>query len=289
MAADRSPSSYLRRAFLNVYNLSLVGGAATVAALGHNYVAGALAFGVEALWLVFGPDLAPFRRYVDRQARDERIKTENQQRQKTTNSLPEREWARAKALDTLRNDIERDMQQNPSFQAMLLQVELDKLDQLQSSFVNLASACVRAETYLSSADVKELQRQTDAQHRLEETLSDPQARELARKNAQVLEKRQAMLQDIRNFLARGRGQMTLIENSVRLLRDQVLTMASPDQLGDQLDDLLNGIEAVSSSAKEQDLVLARLESEPATAAVAAPVSAPAAVDVAPDVPQRERS
>ena len=36
---------------------------------------------------------------------------------KLMESLPEREWARAKALDALRREIERDMQHNPSFQA----------------------------------------------------------------------------------------------------------------------------------------------------------------------------
>jgi len=40
--------------------------------------------------------------------------------------------------------------------------------------------------------------------------------------------------------------MNLIENSVRLLRDQVLTMASPEQLGDQLDDLITGVEAIQA-------------------------------------------
>ena len=67
------------------------------------------------------------------------------------------------------------------------------------------------------------------------------------KNAAVLEKRLATIQDIQNFLARARGQMNLIENTVRLLRDQALTMTSPGQLTEQLDDLLTGVEAVQQT------------------------------------------
>jgi hypothetical protein len=38
------------------------------------------------------------------------------------------------------------------------------------------------------------------------------------------------------------------------LRDQVLTMASPSQLGEQLDDLLTGVDAIQATAKDhQDL------------------------------------
>ena len=59
-------------------------------------------------------------------------------------------------------------------------------------------------------------------------MSDPAVRELAEKNGEVLKKRLATIKDIETFLARARGQMNLIENSVRLLRDQALTMTSPE-------------------------------------------------------------
>ena len=65
MADDSDKPSYLRAAFMNVYNLSLLGGALTASAVTGEYVLGALAAGAEALWLLFGPDLRPFRRAVD--------------------------------------------------------------------------------------------------------------------------------------------------------------------------------------------------------------------------------
>ena len=66
--------------------------------------------------------------------------------------------------------------------------------------------------------------------------------------------------------------MNLIENSVRLLRDQVLTMASPDQLGDQLDDLIVGVDAIQASARENEAILSKIVMEPL--APVSPVNAP---------------
>lgn len=254
--------SYLKAAFANVYNLTALGSAMAAAALTGEYVLGAVALGVEALWLLWGPDFKPFKRAVDRMHREEKEKAEQARVQRLLELLPPREWDRAKALDQLRRDIKRDMEQNPSFQALLLQVELDKLSQLYADFVSLAHACTRAEAYLAGTDPRDVNRQIEVQRNLEKSLKDVTAQELARKNRQVLERRLITITEIQNFLARARGQMNLIENSVRLLRDQVLTMASPEQLGDQLDDLITGVEAIQESAKEHQAILEKLDLPP---------------------------
>ena len=254
--------SYLKVAFANAYNLTALGSALAAATLTGEWVIGAVAVGLEALWLLWGPDLKPFRRVVDQQHREAKEKAEASRVQKLLEMLPPREWDRAKALDQLRKDIRRDMEQNPSFQAMMLAVELDKLTHLYSDFVSLASGCTRAEAYLAGTDPRDVNRQIEVQKNLEKSLRDAAAQELARKNRQVLERRLSTISEIQNFLARARGQMNLIENSVRLLRDQVLTMASPEQLGEQLDDLIHGVEAIQESAREHEAILARLDVAP---------------------------
>ncbi|MBL8950841.1 MAG: hypothetical protein JNK82_08700 [Myxococcaceae bacterium] len=260
--AEGKAKSYLRSAFLNIYNLSMFGGAMVAAAATGEYVLAAAAVGLEAVWLLFGPDLKPFRRAVDQANREEREKEDRARVQKLMESLPERDWQRAKALDELRREIERDMQHNPSFQAILLQSELDKLSQLHQSFVHLANACARAETYLSALDPRELERQLKAQEAITQKMTDPQVKDLAQKNIDVIRKRQSTIGEIENFLARARGQMNLIENSVRLLRDQALTMTSPNQLGEQLDDLLTGVEALQASTKETEAIFSGMQMQP---------------------------
>lgn len=268
--------SYLKAAFANVYNLSLLGGALFASVATGEYTIAAVALGAEAMWLLFGPDSKLFQRSVDRMAREDAEKADRERVQKMMEKLPEREWARAHALDELRREIERDMQHNPSFQAILVQTEVAKLQQLHSAFVNLASACVRAETYLSASDPRDLQKQINVQEGVEKSVNDETAKQIARKNIEVLHRRIETIKEIQNFLARARGQMNLIENSVRLLRDQVLTMGSPAQLGEQLDDLITGVEAIQQTAKENDDLFGVIKMDPI-----APISTDASAVAAP--------
>ena len=247
--------NYLKAAFVNAYNLSLLAGAAFASLATGDWLIGVAAAGVEALWLVLGPDFAPFKRAVRESERKERDKADRERVDKLMAELPERDWQRAKALDELRREVERDMANNPSFHAILLQTELDKLSQLHQSFVKLAHACRRAETYLQAVDLRELDRQLKAQETMAEKMADAAVRELAAKNGEVLRKRIATIKDIEIFLARARGQMNLIENSVRLLRDQALTMTSPEALTEQLDDLLTGVDAVQQSVKDAESLI----------------------------------
>ena len=251
---DERPN-FLKAAFLNVYNLSLLGGAGLAALATQDWLVGVGALALEALWLVVGPDLKPFQRAVKEGARQEREKIEQARVQSLLSELAGRDFQRAKALEELKLEIERDIANNPTFSAILLRTELEKLGQLYQSFVKLAAACQKSETYLGTVSDKELTRQLEAQQALEKNHTDPALVELAKKNAQVLQKRVDAVRDIRTFLQRARGQMNLIENSVRLLRDQALTMTSPDQLTEQLDGLLNSVDAVSQSVKDTDAIL----------------------------------
>lgn len=270
MSESRGTPNYLKAAFLNVYNLTLLGGAATAAALTGDWLIGLGALGLEALWLVLGPDLKPFQRAVREADRAEREKADRARVDALMAELPEREWQRAKALDELRREIERDMAHNPSFQAILLQTELEKLSQLHMSFVRLAHACRRAESYLQAVDVRDLERQLTTQQNIQQKMTDEAVRDLAVKNATVLQKRLETIKEIETFLARARGQMNLIENSVRLLRDQALTMTSPDQLTEQLDDLLTGVDAVQQSVKDAEALIGPRGGLEPVAPIAAP-------------------
>lgn len=247
--------NFLKAAFLNVYNLSLLGGAGLAAVATQDWLIGVGALALEALWLVVGPDLKPFQRAVNAQARKEREQLEAVRIEQLLSGLTGRDLQRATALKELKVEIERDIANNPTFSAVLLRSELEKLGQLYQSFVKLAAACLKSEEYLSTVSEKELTKQLEAQQALERNHQDPAVIELAAKNGQVLEKRLAAVRDIRTFLQRARGQMNLIENSVRLLRDQAQTMTSPSQLTEQLDGLLTSVEAVSESVKDTDAIL----------------------------------
>jgi hypothetical protein len=66
----------------------------------------------------------------------------------------------------------------------------------------------------------------------------------------VILKRMDKLREIQNYLGVARSQLDLIENSFRLIADQIVTMQSPSELSGQLDDLLDGVESIKQTAGE---------------------------------------
>jgi hypothetical protein len=136
------------------------------------------------------------------------------------------------------------MAQNPTFTRIVLEPELQKLDELNAAFVSLAVAASRAEAHVASPEAKGLEAQLEEARRAVDAAADETAKELATQNVSVLERRVQRLGDARTFSTRARAQMALIENSVRLLKDQALTLTDVTEVRGQLDDLLHGVDAL---------------------------------------------
>jgi hypothetical protein len=250
-----TPPKYGRAAFFNIYNLSLLGGALACAGLTQNWFLGLATAGLELVWMLVGPESHAFRRWVDRQRRAKWDAEAKKRLDQAIDSLPEREKGRVEALQAIREQILQEAKNNPSFAGALLELEFGKLDQLRDGFVGLATACVRAESHLAEIDLKDLGRQMEYQKRITQNTGDAQAKQIALRNIEVLQKRAEAIEDVHHFLTRARGQMTLIENTISLMRDQVITMQSPQQLAEPLDDLLRGVDAVRAAAQESDELL----------------------------------
>ena len=79
--------------------------------------------------------------------------------------------------------------------------------------------------------------------------------DIARKNLAVILKRFDKMKEIQHYLTLARGQLDLIENSFRLIADQIVTMQSPQELTGQLDELLDGVESIKQTAADTERIL----------------------------------
>ena len=68
--------------------------------------------------------------------------------------------------------------------------------------------------------------------------------------------------EIRRYLVVARGQLDLIENSFQLIADQIVTMHSPQELSGQLDELLDGVEAIRETTRDTEELIASVERMP---------------------------
>jgi hypothetical protein len=258
-ASEDAP--YARYAFLNPYNLSLlVGVGLTAAATGHWWLA-LCAGAMEVVWMLFAPDSKLLRRlWFDARWEEEKKFQVEERRERKFQQLAPVDQQRAFNLREQRKRIYQLAQDNPSLTVELLEPEMGKLDALYEDFIDLALTCGRAERHLGSFDVasmegtwKHYERQT------KEFKESDQRHQVAKKNLEVISQRMQRLEQVRKNLQTSRGQMDLMENSFRLLADEIVTVADPAELGAKLDDLRIGVQAIRESSQDEGALYAELE------------------------------
>ncbi len=256
---DKRP--YLKMAFSNPYNLSLLIGGVAASVLTLNPIPAVLALSAEGLWLLHAPESKTLRRLLwDPRFEKIRLVLEAQDRSQRMKGLTLEERQRVEGLFARQQDINRLAAENPSFTGDLLRGELVKTNKLADSFLEMALTCARYERYLDAIDFNALERDRDRWQQRAANEKAPQAeRDIAKKNFAVIMKRIEKLRDIKNYLGVARGQLDLIENSFQLIADQIVTMQSPAELSGQLDDLLDGVESIKQTAADTEKILNTME------------------------------
>jgi hypothetical protein len=256
-AVFASQPSYVKAAFLNPYNLSLLGGAAAASLVTLNPLPILGAVGLELLWLLWAPDSKRLRHLLwDPRFAKLKEAIEAEERGRRIAGLPGADRERVEALVARRKEIEQLAAQNPTFTGELLRAELVKTDRLVDAFVEMALTCGRYAAYLDSVDERVLARDVD-RYAAEVRRGDPedQRTEISQKNLAIVVKRQERMREIQHYLGVARGQLDLIENTFQLIADQIVTMQSPKELSGQLDELLEGVEAIKQSARDTEALL----------------------------------
>ena len=248
---------YLKFAFSNPYNLSLLLGGLAASVLTLNPVLAIATLGLEGIWLLHAPESKRLRHLLwDPQFDKLRKALAAQERAERLKNVGERERERVENLVARQEEIQVLAGRNPSFTGDLLRNELVKTDRLVDAFVDMAVTSGRYEEYLASVDLDGLDRDRARWER--EVRSgkegDPQV-DLARKNLSIILRRLDKMKEIQRYLTVARGQLDLIENSFQLIADQIVTMQSPQELSGQLNELLDGVESIRQTAVETEQIL----------------------------------
>lgn len=248
---------YLKYAFANPYNLTLLLGALAASALTLNPFLAIAALGLEGLWLLHAPESKLLKRILwDPKFEKIRQALEQQALEERLQTLPEHKRERVEYLVARQQEIRRLAAQNPSFTGELLRGELVKTGRLVEAFLEMSLTCARYEEYLGSVNLPELERDRQRWERAVGQAKEegPQV-EIAKKNLAIILKRQERLKEIQNYLGIAYGQLDLIENSFQLIADQIVTMQSPQELSGQLDELLDGVESIKQTAADTEKLL----------------------------------
>jgi hypothetical protein len=253
----RAQPPYLKFAFANAYNLSLLGGAlaASVATLNPLIAVGAL--GAEALWLLHAPGSRALQQLIwNKKLRAMCDELDQKELDRKIALLDTKGKSRVTAIVAEKKKIDALASSNPSFASDLLRDELSKSEILVRSFIDMAVTCARYERYLAGVDVKELAKEREAWDWRQNHAENDASKDIAAKNISIIDKRTKMIAQIRDYLSVARGQLDLIENTFALIADQIVTMQSPTELSGQLDELMTGVEAVQQASAYTEQLLA---------------------------------
>lgn len=250
----RTWKDYAGRLFNNVYNYTLLGGLATASALTGDWYLLVAGLGIEALFMLYAPDSKFMRKRIDAQIDREEALAAEEKRFALLSRLESYDRQRCRDLLSKQAEISKLAKENPSFGSELLQQEITKLQRLTDSFIDLSITATRYKDYLDREDIGDIEKQKRRYEQEIEHGKGP-AVDLAKKNLDVVLRRLVRLGEINDFVVRARRQLELIENSFGLLADQIVSMRSPQELAGQLDELIDGVEAVRETAREADKLM----------------------------------
>jgi hypothetical protein len=254
---------YARYAFLNPYNLSLLAGAGVAAAAtGHWWMAVCGVAG-EAMWMLFAPDSKLLQRtWFDKVWQESRADAVEEAFNTKLKQLEPMDQQRVLYLREQKKRIHQLAQENPSLTVDLMGEELAKLDGLLDDFMELALQCTRGERHIATIDVRSMENSWHLYRgQVEQMPEGDKRRAVAKKNMAVLEQRRNRWEELRKSAQTARGQMDLMENTFKLLGDEIVTMSSPEALGLRLDDLRIGVEAIREATVDEGDVYEELEEQ----------------------------
>ncbi|MFM7199711.1 MAG: hypothetical protein ACKO6N_02880 [Myxococcota bacterium] len=255
---------YLRAAVHNVYHYTVLAGGLAASALTLNPAPALLSLGLSGLWLSVGTSLPPFRKAVERQHAEAVAAYHRAILEHKLSLLPPEIREEFRQLEKLQMEIPTLLSRRPPDEQALLQEEFARLPSLLDDYLSLAQLWKEVRQYVDKADIDKLRVQLGAKRGGARNMKEGPAQAVALKNVEVLQARLERLQGLHEQAQVARQQMTLMLNTVALLRDQLVAPQKMPSVGGQLDTLLHGVEAAREALRSVEKLgdLAGLEEDP---------------------------
>jgi len=251
--------NYIKEALTEPINIWSMVGFASTAAYMQSWIPLAAGVATEAIYLVTVPAHSAYRRLVDRRERQRRLKEQNEQRETLVKGFDPREREAVEYLRWMKQQIYSDYKKfsgmdaasNPNFV---------KLESAWESFVDLLDMYRRRKNHLRSINRQAINNQSQQVER-QMSSADDYTRGVMEKNLNILRLRLRTYDEIERSVRRVEAELQSIENFFGLVRDQVVTMTSPEGLAAiDFESLLSSIEITRQVLEETAPVLSAIDS-----------------------------
>jgi hypothetical protein len=257
---DKEPKkrSIWSRAFWNQYNLILLGGVGLFAVATWSWLPLLVGAGAEALWMTLGADSRLFRHWASKQDKAEQRKLLWDRSQAMLATLKPGYIERYEELRDLAGEIDRLARENPSLEARLVQKEMDKLGQILQTFIEMAALHQRYGRFLVDNPERDMQRDIESAERALERESDREVKRGLQQSLALARKRLAQRGRIEATFRLLGVRMDTLEKSMRYLQSHIISIGRTEELSQEIQNLLAGVESVEALNLDIDQMVGRL-------------------------------
>ena len=253
--SDELNINYTREAFMNPINLGVL----LVSTLTAFFMSGmgdissmllTTVFGLELMYLGIVPKLPRFRKKLELKKIKERHAANNEK--ELFQSLDNKSQKRFLVLKHLAKLVQENFEKLPYSSQGLLDNIGKKIDELLGNYLTLLDLIKRYEVYLNTSLESNLKEEVKRQiEEIKELESEKLKRTKARRVA-IMQKRLKKFSVAKEKYLVCETHLETIEDAVRYIYEQSMTMSNPEEIGFQLDNLLTEVEETSQLIDDLD-------------------------------------
>ena len=247
--------NFTREAFLHPLNMGML----FIATLSAFFVSDmglvpniifSMAFGVELVYLGTVPRLPRFKKQV----RLKKLKQRDNEMQDrdTFQQLDEESRKRFLVLKHLSELIEENFDKLPYSSQGLLDNIRKKMDNLLSNYLNLLDVNQRYEKYVYEPLEDSLKKEIQEEEQVLEEIESDRLKDTKRRRIGILKKRLKKFSNAKEKYMICQTHLQTIEDAIRYIYEQSMTMNNPEEIGFQLDNLLHEVEDTSQIIDDLD-------------------------------------
>ncbi|MDF1564781.1 MAG: hypothetical protein P1V51_17195 [Deltaproteobacteria bacterium] len=250
--ASGPPARYVSRALVHPANIGAVAavvGAVTV--LGSPLLLAA-GIALELAYLAIVPRLGVFRAAVDGQRQQKRREDREQAEQEVYEGLSANQQQTYDALKALREGIQKNYKRFGRGMPAMASQSMVQIDVLLSSFLRLLDQLNAYRRHLGATGQVSLERELEELKRDLETEENPRLREIKERRVRIMGQRlerYARGEENREVISH---QLAAIEDLLRLVHEQSLTLRDPADVSHHLDSLVAEVEETENTVREME-------------------------------------
>ena len=255
MSSEKENVNFTKEAFLHPVNLVclLVG---TITALVFNEMGSiadtilTMTFGAELIYLGVVPRLPSYQKSIRHKKQKER--NEDSGDKMIFYQLDARSQKRFLVLKHITGEVKKNFDTLPYSSKSMLGHIREKMEDLLTTYLTLLDMNRRFQVYMNSEVEEELRQKVAQQEDELEEIDSEQLKKTRERRLQILNKRLRKFDSAKEKYLICETHLETIEDAIRYIYEQSMTMPNAEDVGQQLDRLLSEMEETTSIIEELD-------------------------------------